>query len=599
MRLKMGLDHLSNLPYVLISQFMKVGDTIGLSSTIATTSSSTQFDKFKKKKTDPIDKSSQNHTMPPAVRNFPHQVLSGPFSHLQQPHLQHHNSQHQTGSSNLPPPSFNAHHGLNQGNHNSNINPFAQNGNTNGLAAGFGGTGGLGGGGTGLASPAAVMGFHGAALQQQQAREQTRRGSMAGGSKNPLKGRIRDVWRGNLAQEMQVLRSLIDKYPYISMDTEFPGIVARPMGAFTTKADYHYQTLRCNVDLLKVIQLGITLFNEDGEPPHPQFTESSGLSIPAHHNNLLPCPCTWQFNFQFSAQDDMYNQDSIDFLATAGLDLDLHEKQGIDPSEFGAYLISSGLVLVDDVRWISFHSGYDFGYLVKLMLCKPLPEDETTYRKLLSTFFPAIYDIKFMIKHVQRVLSVNDAPLTHQASSILHSIGQKSGLQDLADELGVKRVGTAHQAGSDSLLTGRTFWEVKKLIFNGAIDDNLYIGQVWGLNGVGVTMAAHPPGFHNQNSNNANNNNNNNNNNNGNGNNNGNNNSNNYSSMDEAPNPNGATIYQPNGTQQQQGQAPPSTPGSSQPGLAHTPNQSNSMGSMTPGGGGGVFGGFRGFGRER
>lgn len=62
-----------------------------------------------------------------------------------------------------------------------------------------------------------MMGFHGAALQQQQAREQTRRGSMAGGSKNPLKGRIRDVWRGNLAQEMQVLRSLIDKYPYISM----------------------------------------------------------------------------------------------------------------------------------------------------------------------------------------------------------------------------------------------------------------------------------------------------------------------------------------------------------------------------------------------
>ncbi|KAL9581691.1 MAG: hypothetical protein Q9212_003748 [Teloschistes hypoglaucus] len=523
--------------------------------------------------------------MPPAVRNFPHQVLSGPFSHLQQPHLQHHNSQHQTGSSNLPPPSFNAHHGLNQGSHNSNINPFAQNGNTTGLAAGFGGTGGLGSGGTGLASPAAVMGFHGAALQQQQAREQTRRGSMAGGSKNPLKGRIRDVWRGNLAQEMQVLRSLIDKYPYISMDTEFPGIVARPMGAFTTKADYHYQTLRCNVDLLKVIQLGITLFNEDGEPPHPQFTESSGLSIPAHHNNLLPCPCTWQFNFQFSAQDDMYNQDSIDFLATAGLDLDLHEKQGIDPSEFGAYLISSGLVLVDDVRWISFHSGYDFGYLVKLMLCKPLPEDETTYRKLLSTFFPAIYDIKFMIKHVQRVMSANDAPLTHQASTILQAIGQKSGLQDLADELGVKRVGTAHQAGSDSLLTGRTFWEVKKLIFNGVIDDNLYIGQVWGLNGVGVTMAAHPPGFHNQNSNSASNNNNGTNNN-------------NYSSMDEAPNLNGATIYQPNGTQQQ-GQGPPSTPGSSQPGLANTQNQANGMGSMTPGGGGGVFGGFRGFGRER
>ncbi|KAL8710097.1 MAG: hypothetical protein Q9225_007348 [Loekoesia sp. 1 TL-2023] len=508
--------------------------------------------------------------MPPAVRNYGHQVLSGPFSHVQQPHLPHHTSQHPpSGSSNLPPPSFNAHHGLNQGNPGSNINPFSQTSNGNGLAAGFGGTGGLGGGGTGLASQAAVMGFaHGAALQQQQqAREQIRRSSNAGSSKHPIKGRIRDVWRGNLAQEMQLLRSLVDKYPYISMsspeDTEFPGIVARPMGAFTTKADYHYQTLRCNVDLLKVIQLGITLFNDNGEPPPPQSQESSGLNIPAYSNNLLPCPCTWQFNFQFSTQDDMYNQDSIDFLATAGLDLDLHEKQGIDPSEFGALLIGSGLVLLDDVRWISFHSGYDFGYLVKLMLCKPLPEDETEYRKLLSIFFPAIYDIKFMIKHAQRYGTVNDTPLTPTASQILQSLGQKSGLQDLADELGVKRVGIAHQAGSDSLLTGRTFWEVKKLIFNGTIDDEKYIGQVWGLNGVGTTLQSSIAAFQQAN----------------------------FSGMDETPNLNGATIYQPNGNQ-----GAPSTPGSSQPGLASTPSQqnqqsqTNGMGSMTPGGGGGVFG---------
>lgn len=159
--------------------------------------------------------------MPPTVRNFNHQVLPGPFSHPQQPHLQHLASHHQpSGSSNLPPPSFNPHHALNQGNHNSNINLFSQSGNSNGLAAGFGTTGGFGGGGTGLASQGAMSAFaHGAALQQQQqqARDQVRRGSTTGGSKNPLKGRIRDVWRGNLAQEMQLLRSLVEKYPYISM----------------------------------------------------------------------------------------------------------------------------------------------------------------------------------------------------------------------------------------------------------------------------------------------------------------------------------------------------------------------------------------------
>jgi CCR4-NOT transcription complex subunit 7/8 len=156
--------------------------------------------------------------MPPAVSRFGPQVLSGgPFSHLQQ---SHHSSQHQPpGSAGLPPPSFNSHHGFGQANANSNISPFSTSGNTNGLAGGFGTGGGLAGGGTGLASQAAVMGFaHGAAIQQQQARDAMRRSSGgAGGGKHQMKGRIRDVWRHNLAQEMQILRALVEKYPYISM----------------------------------------------------------------------------------------------------------------------------------------------------------------------------------------------------------------------------------------------------------------------------------------------------------------------------------------------------------------------------------------------
>lgn len=68
----------------------------------------------------------------------------------------------------------------------------------------------------------------------------------------------------------------------IFQDTEFPGTVAKPIGTFKSYADYTYQNVRCNVDLLKMIQLGITFANERGETP--------------------PDACTWQFNFKFSLE---------------------------------------------------------------------------------------------------------------------------------------------------------------------------------------------------------------------------------------------------------------------------------------------------------
>ena len=156
--------------------------------------------------------------MPPAAGRLGSQNLSNTsFPHLQQSHLPQHNPQHQPpGSAGLQPPLFNSQHGFSQNNPGSNINPFASTGNANGLAGGFGIGGSIGGGGTGLNSPEAIRGFqHGAAMQQQQ-RDAVRRTS-GGGAKQQLKGRIREVWQHNLAQEMQTLRTLVDKYPYISM----------------------------------------------------------------------------------------------------------------------------------------------------------------------------------------------------------------------------------------------------------------------------------------------------------------------------------------------------------------------------------------------
>lgn len=346
-------------------------------------------------------------------------------------------------------------------------------------------------------------------------------------------------------------------------DTEFPGVVARPMGEFQTKASYHYQTVRCNVDILKIIQLGITLFSMEGEIPPPQL-DPSALTRPTYANNLIMCPCTWTFNFQFSLEEDMYNEDSINVLKKSGADFEKHATQGIDPLEFGSVLITSGLALSDDVNWISFHSGYDFAYLVKLMWCQPLPNDEEDYRKLVNIFFPRLLDVKFLWRHANKLVTRNAIPAN--AVNILNNLGQKSGLQDLADELGCQRVGVPHTAGSDAWLTGTVFWSMRNKIFDGQIPEDMN-GQMWGLTGVGPPASATAQAAV-------------------------------LAAQHVQGNINGVLggmSFHTGGTPITHRDGGPSTPTTNPAGLASTtPGPGgHGMGAMTPGGGGGVFGNFQ------
>ena len=109
---------------------------------------------------------------------------------------------------------------------------------------------------------------------------------------------IKDVWAHNAEEEFRAIRKLIIKYPYVAMvsfilsiflndffvfcfkDTEFPGIVVRPLGEFKTTAEYQYQCLKLNVDFLKIIQLGLTFMDSQGKSP--------------------PGVCSYQFNFNFN-----------------------------------------------------------------------------------------------------------------------------------------------------------------------------------------------------------------------------------------------------------------------------------------------------------
>eukprot|EP00244_Chara_vulgaris_P011227 TRINITY_DN5485_c0_g1_i2.p1 TRINITY_DN5485_c0_g1~~TRINITY_DN5485_c0_g1_i2.p1 ORF type:complete len:272 (-),score=44.30 TRINITY_DN5485_c0_g1_i2:22-837(-) len=254
---------------------------------------------------------------------------------------------------------------------------------------------------------------------------------------------IREVWADNLEDEFELIRDIVDDYPYLAMDTEFPGIVCRPVGSFKTSAEYHYQTLRCNVDMLKLIQLGLTFSDENGNLPQCGTNEF----------------CVWQFNFrEFNPREDMYAHDSIELLRQSGIDFKQNEERGIDSVRFGELLMSSGIVLNDSIHWITFHSGYDFGYLLKLLTCQNLPSGEAEFFALLRTYFPTIYDVKYLMKFCDN----------------LHG-----GLNRLAETLEVERIGPCHQAGSDSLVTSCAFKKLKEGFFNGSTEK--YIGVLYGL----------------------------------------------------------------------------------------------------------------------
>ena len=51
----------------------------------------------------------------------------------------------------------------------------------------------------------------------------------------------------------------------------------------------------------------------------------------------------------------MYAQDSIDLLVDSGIQFNRHGEEGIDVHRFAELLYTSGIILSDNIRWLSFH----------------------------------------------------------------------------------------------------------------------------------------------------------------------------------------------------------------------------------------------------
>ena len=238
---------------------------------------------------------------------------------------------------------------------------------------------------------------------------------------------IIEVYEDNFIEQIKIIGTLLDEYSYIGMDTEYPGIV---YSVQTMTKDFYYKTLKMNIDSLKIIQLGITLTNSKGEYPKNY----------KYH--------TWQFNFEFDKKNDKITQSSLNLLEQCGIDFTKLKRKGIKHKLFAEYFVISGLVLNPDVKWISFHGCYDFGYLLKLLISQPLPEKEKDFLNLCDTYFINYYDIKTMVKRMDNL---------------------QGGLNKLAQNLEVLREGKTHQAGSDSVVTIDVYFKLRE---NGVLQDD-------------------------------------------------------------------------------------------------------------------------------
>ncbi|MBA0790600.1 hypothetical protein Gohar_015238, partial [Gossypium harknessii] len=139
--------------------------------------------------------------------------------------------------------------------------------------------------------------------------------------------KIREVWSDNLESEFELISRVIDDFPFVSMDTEFPGLVFRPKVDLTRpyheqllQPSDHYKILKSNVDALNLIQVGLTLSDSSGNLPVLGTDDTQFI---------------WQFNFcDFDVERDAHAPDSIELLRRQGVDFEKNKENGIDSVRF-------------------------------------------------------------------------------------------------------------------------------------------------------------------------------------------------------------------------------------------------------------------------
>lgn len=245
-------------------------------------------------------------------------------------------------------------------------------------------------------------------------------GSHAPGRPQRVRRRLTDVWAWNFDAEFDELLASVArarlKVPHkcpvvLALDTEFPGFL-REAPPSAPRAEC-YSALRENVDRLQPIQVGLAVANAEGAVIN-----------------------AWSFNLWFDLAVEPHTEESIRFLSEAGVDFSRLATEGIDAAALAWRLHTSGLLGChgSSPRWVTFSGWYDWGYVLKLLIGQPMPPKADGFHALLEGFCPRREELRDWLPH--------------------------GSLGSLAHLHGVERLGRAHTAGSDALMTLELFLQV-------------------------------------------------------------------------------------------------------------------------------------------
>jgi CCR4-NOT transcription complex subunit 7/8 len=210
---------------------------------------------------------------------------------------------------------------------------------------------------------------------------------------------------------------LLSRYPFVAIDTEYPGTVHLPPPGRSERqlAPYErYALVKAYVDELPIVQLGITLCDEYGNLP--LVTGSDGR----------PLELAWEVTFSdFDARRDRHAPESVAFLQSQGVDFDQARKRGVSSAAFAAKLaavLSAHQQRQRDgeLTWAAFGGAHDFAYMVRMLAGgQPLPDTWHEFvaqaRDLLGG---RLFDAKYMAEHCERADLCGGGGLRRVATSL-------------------------------------------------------------------------------------------------------------------------------------------------------------------------------------